>query len=173
MAHRDTSFSEPGHRRTGCLWLILDDEGRALVVNPAYGEKSGSYQLVGGSAGANEAPHLAAIREAHEEVGLTLVPDTLLLTDYVTRNEKSGAVEGLNLVFLHRLGPGDSIVLNAGTPEGEEPELLDYKWLADNELDEHCKPYQARRIREAMKAAADPSQRGYRVEGQSIAYDAA
>lgn len=172
MAHRDTSFSKPGHRRLAGLWLILDQD-RVLVVNPAYGGKTGFYQLVGGSAVANEAPDEAARREAYEETGLTLVPDTLLITDYVTRNEKSGAVEGTNLVFLHRLRPDDTIVLNAGTPQGEEPELLDYTWLTADQLDEHCKPYQARRIRAALAAAADPSQRGYLVEGRPVTHDAA
>ena len=84
----------------------------------------------------------------------------------------TGSVEGLNLVFLHLLGPGDTVVLNANTPEGEEPELLDFKFLAADELEEHCKPYQARRIRAGMEAAADPSKRGYRYEGQVVAYAA-
>lgn len=172
MAHCDTSRTEPGHRRTGAVWLILN-EGRALVVQPSYRE-AGRYQLVGGGAIANEAPHLAAIREGWEETGLRMIPDTLLLTDYVSRNEETGSVEGLNLVFLHRFGPGDEITLNAGgTPEGETPELVDFKWLTADELDEHCSAPQARRIREAMAAAADPAKRGFRFEGRPIANDAA
>jgi 8-oxo-dGTP pyrophosphatase MutT (NUDIX family)/glutathione synthase/RimK-type ligase-like ATP-grasp enzyme len=172
VAHRDTSWTEPGHRRIGALWLILDADGRALVVQPSYRE-AGRYQLVGGGAAADEAPHLAASREGWEETGLRMVPDTLLLVDYVPRNEKTGSAEGLNLVFLHRVGPGDEITLNAGDPEGEEPELLDFKWLTADELAEHCTPGQADRIRAAMAAAADPTRRGFRFQGRPIAYDAA
>lgn len=174
MAHRDSSWTEPGHRRIGALWLILDAEDRALVVQPSYRE-AGRYQLVGGGAAADEPPHLAAIREGWEETGLRMVPDTLLLVDYVPRNEKTGSAEGLNLVFLHRVGPGDEITLNAGssTPEGQPPELLDFKWLLAEELDEHCTPGQADRIRAAMAAAADPTKQGFRFEGRPIAYDAA
>jgi 8-oxo-dGTP pyrophosphatase MutT (NUDIX family) len=153
--------------------LILDDERRVLVVQPSY-KPAGNYQLVGGSAEPDEPPHLAAIREGFEEVGLSMVPDTLLITDYVTRNETTGSVEGTNLVFLHRLCPGDEIILNrGGAPEGEEPELTGFTWLTSGELDEHCAPYQARRIRAAMAAAADPSLRGYRVEGRLIVNAAA
>lgn len=173
MTHRDISFTEPGHRRIGGLWLVLDADDRALVVNPNYGGKTGHYQLPGGGAAADEGPHLAAIREGREETGLHMIPDTLLITDYVTRHEETGSVEGLNLIYLHRLRPTDTITLNAETAEGEEPELLDFKWLADGELDQHCVPYQARRIREAMAAAADPNLRGYRFEGQPIIHDAA
>jgi hypothetical protein len=104
-----------------------------------------------------------------------MVPDTLLLADYIPRNDKTGSVEGLNLVFLHWFSPGDEITLNAGsnTPEGQTPELLDFKWLAAEELDEHCTPGQADRIREAMAAAANPALRGFRYRGRPIAYDAA
>jgi 8-oxo-dGTP pyrophosphatase MutT (NUDIX family) len=173
VAHRDTSWTEPGHRRIGALWLILDTEGRALVVQPSYRE-AGHYQLVGGGTIADEAPHLAAIREGWEETGLRMVPDTLLLADYIPRNNKTGSVEGLNLVFLHQLRPDETISLNAGgTPEGQEPELLDFKWLRADELDEHCTPGQADRIKEAMAAAANPALRGFRYRGRPIAYDAA
>jgi 8-oxo-dGTP pyrophosphatase MutT (NUDIX family)/glutathione synthase/RimK-type ligase-like ATP-grasp enzyme len=173
VAHRDTSWTEPGHRRIGALWLIVDAEDRALVVQPSY-RQAGRYQLVGGGAAADEAPHLAAIREGWEETGLRMVPDTLLLADYIPRNEETGSAEGLNLVFLHRFGRGDEITLNAGsnTPD-EEPELLDFKWLRADELDEHCTPGQADRIRAAMAAAADPSKRGFRFQGRPIAHDAA
>jgi 8-oxo-dGTP pyrophosphatase MutT (NUDIX family) len=172
VAHRDTSWTEPGHRRIGALWLILDDEGRALAVQPSYRE-AGYYQLVGGGAAADEPPHLAAIREGWEETGLRMVPDTQILTDYIPRNPKTGSAEGLNLIFLHRFGPGDEITLNAGNPEGTEPELLNFKWLRADELDEHCTPGQADRIRAAMAAAVNPALRGFRYRGRPIASYAA
>jgi 8-oxo-dGTP pyrophosphatase MutT (NUDIX family)/DNA-binding XRE family transcriptional regulator len=168
VAHSDTDFQNPGQRRNGGVWLILDEQDRALLVQPSY--KDGVYHLVGGGAHPNEAPHLAAIREAHEEIGLTLVPDTLLITDWVPENP-GRSVEGTNYVFFHRLAPGelDKIVLNAGgTPDGEDPELVDFRLLTDEELDAHCAPYMVRRVREAKAAVKDPALRGYRVAGQRI-----
>ncbi|MEC3997217.1 NUDIX hydrolase [Actinacidiphila sp. DG2A-62] len=168
MAHRDTDLQHPGQRRNGGAWLILDDQDRALLVQPSY--KDGVYHLVGGGAHRNEPPHLAAVREAREEIGLTLIPHTLLITDWVPDNPGRSA-EATTLVFFHRLAPGelDKLVLNAGgTPDGETPELLDYKFLADEELDAHCAPYIVRRIREAKAAVTDPALRGYRMEGRRI-----
>jgi 8-oxo-dGTP pyrophosphatase MutT (NUDIX family) len=169
VAHRDTDFQNPGQRRNGGVWLILDDQDRALLVQPSY--KDGVYHLVGGGAHRNEPPHLAAVREAQEEIGLTLIPDTLLITDWVP-DDPGRSVEGNNYVFFHRLTAEelDKIVLNAaGTPEGEDDELVDYKLLADEELDAHCAPYIARRVREAMAAVKDPTLRGYRFEGHRVA----
>jgi 8-oxo-dGTP pyrophosphatase MutT (NUDIX family) len=172
VAHRDTDFKKGEARRVGGLWLILNDEGRVLVVQPSY-RPAKRYQLVGGCAYAGEAPHLAAIREGRQEVSLHMVPDTLLITDYAPVNEETGSVDGLNFVFLHRLVPGDTVSLNADTPEGEEPELIDFQWLTAEELDDYCAPYQAQRIRAALEAVEDPSKRGYRFQGQEIAYPAA
>ncbi|MEC3994959.1 NUDIX hydrolase [Actinacidiphila sp. DG2A-62] len=168
MAHSDTDLQHPGERRNGGVWLILDDQDRALVVRPSY--KDGVYQLVGGGAHPNEAPHLAAVREAQEEIGLTLVPHTLLVIDWVPDNPGRSA-EANSYVFFHRLEPGelDAIVLNAGTPEGEKPELLDFTLLADEELDAHCEPYMVRRIREATAAVRDPRLRGYLMQGFRVA----
>lgn len=102
-----------------------------------------------------------------------MVPDTQLLMDYTPVDEETGSVDGLNFVFLHRLVPGDTVTLNADTPEGEEPELTDFQWLLPEELDDYCTPPQARRIRAAIEAAEDASKRGYRYEGREIAYPAA
>lgn len=168
VTHRDTDLQTPGQRRTGGGWLLLDEQDRALVVQPSY--KDGVYHLVGGGAHRNEPPHLAAVREAREEIGLTLIPDTLLITDWVP-DAPGRSVEATTFVFFHRLTAQelDQIVLNAaGTPEGEEPELVDYKLLTDDELDAHCAPYIARRIREAKAALTDPTLRGYRFEGHRI-----
>jgi 8-oxo-dGTP diphosphatase len=167
--HTDTDLAHPGERRVGGLWLILRDD-RVLVVNPNYDDKTGKYQLVGGGAHPEEPPHQAAIREGEEEIGLTMVPRTLLVTDYMPANPDHGAKEGLNFVWLHRLGPDEKVTLNAGhRARGEKPELVDFKLLSDAELDEHCAEYQARRIRAAMAAAADPTKRGYLVRGRPVA----
>lgn len=164
-----TDLAHPGERRVSGLWLIERDD-RVLVVNPNYDDKQGKYQLVGGGAVPDEAPHLAAVRKGHQEIGLTMVPHTLLVTDYMPANHDRDVAEGLNFVFHHRLGPDEKVVLNFGDQaRGEKPELVDFKLLADEELDDHCAPYQARRIRAAVAAAADPSKRGFLLRGRPVA----
>ncbi|MEK8173498.1 NUDIX domain-containing protein [Streptomyces sp. M19] len=71
--HADTDYTRPGHRRIGALLLIRNPAGHVLLVKPSY--KPG-WLLVGGGAKRDEAPHLAARREAREETGWDLAPAT-------------------------------------------------------------------------------------------------
>ncbi|MEE4543687.1 NUDIX hydrolase [Streptomyces sp. V4-01] len=172
MAHpfAPTKQDDDRHSLYG-QWLILDDEGHVLVVNPAFGGPAGKFRLVGGGALVNEAPHLTAIRTAHIEVGLNLVPDTLLLTDYAPRDEESGRCERTTLVFLHHLTPADAITLNTGTPLGAPAPLSEYRFLDEDQLEDFCAPYMVRRIRAALEAAPHgPTARGYLYESRQIAY---
>ncbi|MFG3026660.1 NUDIX domain-containing protein [Streptomyces sp. NPDC048254] len=166
MAHVDTDCTHPGERRLGALLLIRDAAGHVLLVKPSY--KDG-WQLPGGGALPNEMPHLAARREGVEETGLTgLRPGDLLITDYVPANPALGAVEGINLVFDGGIVPGDTVIVLPAARPGTEPELVDWAFVSPQQLGEFCKPYQKRRIQEALAALADPSRRGYRVEGQMV-----
>jgi 8-oxo-dGTP pyrophosphatase MutT (NUDIX family) len=169
VAAPDTSFTDPNPRRVGALWLIVDDQTRVLVVQPSY-RPTNHYQLVGGCANPGEPPHQAAIREGYEEIGVPMVPDTFLIADYTPANKATRSAEGLNFVWLHRMSPHDTISLKADAPKGVEPELIDFRWLRPDELDEHCTPAQATRIRAALAAAADPAHRGYHHEGQTVTY---
>ncbi|NUS17023.1 MAG: NUDIX domain-containing protein [Streptomyces sp.] len=153
-------------RRVGCLWLILDAQGRLLIVEPVH--KPGQFQLVGGSAEMDEPPHVAAVREGREEIGLTMVPHTLLCLDYAPANPTRGSTEGYNLVYFHRLQADEAINLNAGTPAGETPELLSYRLLYPEQLDKFCQPYQVRRIRAALAALDDAQERGYLFVGRPV-----
>lgn len=166
MAHADTDYARPGHRRIGALVLIRNTAGHVLLVKPNYKE---GWQLVGGGAVPDELPHLAARREGMEETGLAdLTPGDLLITDYVPANPDTGAVEGINFVFDGGTVPdGTAITLPTAKP-GEEPELAEWAFVPPDQLGDYCKPYQRRRITEALAALADPSRRGYRVEGQTV-----
>jgi 8-oxo-dGTP diphosphatase len=166
MAHADTNYAQPGHRRIGALLLIRNTAGHVLLVKPSY--KPG-WVLPGGGAVPDELPHLAARREAIEETGLAdLIPGDLLITDYVPANPETGSVEGLNLIFDGGTVPnGTGITLPAARPN-EEPELTDWAFVPPNRLPDYCKPYQHRRITAALAGLADPKQRGYRVEGQAV-----
>jgi 8-oxo-dGTP diphosphatase len=166
MAHADTDYAQPGHRRIGALLLIRNTTGHVLLVEPAY--KDG-WVLVGGGAVPDEPPHLAARREGTEETGLAdLIPGDLLITDYVPANPVTGSVEGVNFVFDGGTVPdGTGITLPTARP-GKKPELTDWAFVPPDQLGDLCKPYQHRRITGALAALADPERRGYRVEGQTI-----
>jgi ADP-ribose pyrophosphatase YjhB (NUDIX family) len=127
---------------------------------------TGRYQLVGGACAGGEAPHEAAVRHGRAEIGLEMKPDTHLLADYMPPNPQANSVEGTNHVFLHRLQPGEEITLNAGDKSGR---LADFQWFTEGDLDGTCfTDYQARRIRRARQAAADPAHRGYSIRGHAI-----
>jgi len=53
-----------------------DDAGRLLLIHQAYGDRR--WDFVGGGAEAGESPEETAIREAKEEIGLTIEPRGLI-----------------------------------------------------------------------------------------------
>lgn len=67
-------------KRVAADILIRDNAGRVLLVDPTY--KPG-WDLPGGMVEANEAPSAAASRELREEVGLTLLPQRVLVLEWV------------------------------------------------------------------------------------------
>lgn len=166
MTHADTDNAHPGERRVGGLVLIRNASGHVLLVKPTYKE---GWQLVGGGALPDEPPHLAARREAIEETGLAdLVPGVLLVVDYIPANPETGAVEGLNFVFdTDPVPDGTTITLPAAKPD-EQPELSNWTFVPPAQLGDYCRPYQHRRIIEALEALRDPKRRGYRVEGRTV-----
>jgi 8-oxo-dGTP pyrophosphatase MutT (NUDIX family) len=79
-------------RAAVCLILADDGEGGAAVVLTRRAQHltthSGQFALPGGRVDAGETAAEAALREAREEIGLALAPDTILgrLDDYPTRS---------------------------------------------------------------------------------------
>jgi 8-oxo-dGTP diphosphatase len=57
-------------------FALRDDAGRLLLVHQAYGDRV--WDFVGGGAEAGESPEETAIREAKEEIGLTVEPRGLI-----------------------------------------------------------------------------------------------
>ncbi|WP_059006028.1 NUDIX domain-containing protein [Streptomyces specialis] len=79
-AHLAEGNAKQARKRVAADVLLRDATGRVLLVNPTY--KPG-WDLPGGMAEANEAPHEAAIRELREELGLTVTLGSLLVIDWV------------------------------------------------------------------------------------------
>lgn len=57
-------------------FALRDDAGRLLLIYQAYGEHL--WDFVGGGAEPGESPEETAIREAREEIGLTVAPRGLI-----------------------------------------------------------------------------------------------
>ena len=154
MSHFDTDPKSPPPVRIGALGLFLDETGRVLVVRPTYKEEGQNfYQLPGGAAGLGESDWDAAAREVLEETGLDLVPLQLLVKDFMPA-KPGGAAAGHNFVRYFGELPHDTPITLPDSQDGKKPELDDYQWVAEADLDKFCAPYQARRIREALAALA-------------------
>ncbi|MFF3378129.1 NUDIX domain-containing protein [Streptomyces sp. NPDC002680] len=166
MAHADTDYAQPGHRRFGCLLLILNKAGDVLLVRPSYRD---GWILPGGGALPDEAPHLAALREGAEETGLSdLAVGSLLIADYIRASGDGSAAEGINFVFDGGTVEDDTTITLPAPRPGQQPELTAWAFVPPGQLADYCLPYQLRRITQALTALADPAQRGYRVRGRHI-----
>jgi 8-oxo-dGTP diphosphatase len=99
-------------------FALRDDAGRILLVHQAYGAHH--WDFVGGGAENGESPEEAAIREAREEIGLTVAPRGLIGI-YFNRWRSL-------LVFIFA---GDVI---GGTLTLQVDEIAEIGWFAPDEL---------------------------------------
>jgi 8-oxo-dGTP diphosphatase len=173
MSHSDTNPVTPPHVRIGGLGLILNESGDVLTVHPTYkGEGEKLYQLPGGGASEGEPDWQAVIREVWEETGLDVVPQRLLVKDWISVNETTGAAAGHNFVYYCGQFPDGTQISIPRSEGGGKPELDEYRWIPPAELDDYCAPYQVRRIREALAAHANGSfanlERGYPITQAAV-----
>ncbi len=98
-------------------FALRDEAGRLLLVHQAYGDRL--WDFVGGGAEPGESPEETAIREAREEIGLTVAPRGLIGV-YFNRSRSllvfvfNGVVTGGTLALqadeiaeIGRFGPDD------------------------------------------------------------------
>jgi 8-oxo-dGTP diphosphatase len=122
--------------------LFFDEEGRVLLVKPAY--KAG-WEIPGGYVEQGESPRAACIREVREELGVTVEVGGLLVVDWAP-----AGTEGDKLLF----------VFDAGTLTSQrhsqirfaDGELTDSAFVARHDLDGYLPGRLFRRIRTAMEA---------------------
>jgi 8-oxo-dGTP diphosphatase len=81
-------------KRMSADCLFYDDEGRILVLEPAY---KPTWDMPGGGVEADESPREAARREVIEEIGLDIEPGELLAIDWIPRS--GDFTEALALLF--------------------------------------------------------------------------
>ncbi len=133
-------------KRMGAAVLITDAAGRALLVEPAYKDY---WEIVGGCVDADESPRQAAVREAKEELGKSIVPGRLLVTDWVP--PRPDRTEGMMFVY-------DGGTLDGhGTADIHLPpdELRSWAWCDQEQIRDRMSERLARRITSALRAKAE------------------
>jgi 8-oxo-dGTP diphosphatase len=115
-----------------------------LLVKPTYRD---SWSLPGGYVEAGEFPHEACARELHEELGLTVKPDTLLVVDWAPPEGKRPRAI-ISLTFDCGEIPADADLTLAAD------ELDDWAFLTPEEAAERLPANVAPRISAALRARA-------------------
>ncbi|MFG1848302.1 NUDIX domain-containing protein [Micromonospora carbonacea] len=122
--------------------LFFDDEGRVLLVRPSY---KNHWDIPGGYVEPGESPRAACIREIHEELGLTPTLGAMLVVDWAPAEH-----EGDKLLFIF-----DGGSLSAEQERDirfADGELTEWRYVAEESLEQHVPPRLARRIRTAIAA---------------------
>lgn len=129
--------------------LILDAEGRILLVEPTYKDH---WEIPGGAIEPGETPSEACARELTEELGLTIRPGRLLVVDWAPHPE-----QGDKVLFVFDGGrlTGERIAAIALPAD----ELASYEFLPAAHAVERLIPRLARRVRAALDAVADGTTR--------------
>lgn len=150
----DVELNEPGgfrallnsflpRKRAIAQMLVRDDSPtpRVLLCQLTY---KADWDLPGGVVEVGESPRLAVGREVDEELGLTLDPGALLLTDWLP--PWGGWDDAVCLVFdggEHRAGLAEQIVK-------QEREIRSASFCTLEEVDARAADFTARRIRAAL-----------------------
>lgn len=139
--------------------LVRDTGGRVLLCQLTY---KTDWDLPGGVVELNESPRLAVGRELQEELGLTIDPGPLVLTDWLP--PWSGWDDALCLVFdggAHDPSLTDRI-------EREPREIRSARFCSLDEVEERCADFTARRIRSALDNLERGSGPSYTESGRPV-----
>lgn len=142
-------------KRVGADVLIRNSAGDVLLVDPRY---KPDWDLPGGMAEANEAPHEAAERELLEELGLRLRVTTLLVVDWVAPH---GPWDD-SLMFVFDGGFVDDVQISA--IRLRDGELAAFRFHPPQQAERALRPYVWSRLRHAIMAAESERAR-YLVNG--------
>jgi 8-oxo-dGTP pyrophosphatase MutT (NUDIX family) len=131
--------------------LVRDPEGRVLLCQLTYKR---DWDLPGGVVEVGESPKVAVEREVEEELGLTISPGELVLTDWLP--PWSGWDDAVCLVFDG--GTHDPSVLDGVVKQ--EREIRDVRFCTLEEVDELAADFTARRVRAAVSGAQPYTESG-------------
>ena len=131
----------PRKRAIGQM-LLRDEAGRVLLCQLTYKR---DWDLPGGVVEVGESPQLAAAREVEEELGLTIAPGPLLLTDWLP--PWGGWDDALCLVFdggVHPAGITETFVK-------QTREIRSAEFCTLEQVRERCADFTARRVEAALR----------------------
>ncbi|MBD8506785.1 NUDIX hydrolase [Hoyosella sp. G463] len=123
--------------------IVRDEQGRVLLCQLTYKR---DWDLPGGVVEVGESPHLAAGREAEEELGVALQAGPLVLTDWLP--PWGGWDDAVCLVFdggIHDSSIVEQMVLEA-------KEIRGAQFCSIEQVRRVCADYTARRIEAALAA---------------------
>jgi 8-oxo-dGTP diphosphatase len=116
--------------------FFLQGEKILLIRRYKTGYMDGYFSVPAGHLDGNEPVRLAAVREAHEEIGVRIDPDEIRFAGVFHRSEGEERVD----FFVH-------VRSWTGEPFNAEPEKCDeLRWVDVNDLPENTIPY----IRQAI-----------------------
>ncbi len=140
------AFYDSLHRmQVGSGCIFRDELGRVLLVKPAYKDP---WELPGGAVEAGESPLEACRREISEELGMADVPLRLISVDY-RRPVEGVRGDALRFVFLGGvLSPEEASGIRLPVEE-----LLEWRFVAIDDLESYVTAVMARRIRAIVSSA--------------------
>lgn len=125
------------------VYLFLKRDGKILIARRCNtGYQDGNYQVPAGHVDAGELPKEAMIREAKEEIGITLTPDDLRFV-HIGFRTKSDAT-GDRVDFFFEATRWDGEVINA-----ERLKCDDLQWVEPSRLPQNFTPH----VRVAIECA--------------------
>lgn len=145
-------------KRMGAGALFVDELDRVMLVEPTYKDY---WELPGGVVEADESPYAAAVREVHEELGLTVALGRLLVADWVP----SGLYPGDGVMFVY-----DGGLLSADQTAAinlQADELRSWAWCDDADVANRLPDVLARRAAAARRARTE-SATAYLEDGFAV-----
>jgi 8-oxo-dGTP pyrophosphatase MutT (NUDIX family) len=125
---------------TPAAYLFLEKDGKFLIsCRRNTGYRDGYYQVPAGHIEEGELPSEALIREAKEEIGITLFPDKIQLVHISYRPKHDETSDRVDFFFKADLWDGE--VKNM-----EPQKCEDMKWVSLDELPNNIIPH----VRDAM-----------------------
>ena len=123
-------------KHIGAAAVIIDDEGRILLVKHTYGRLN--WELPGGGAEADESAEETAVREVREETGLHVVVERLTGLYY------ERAADMHHVVFVCRRLDGSQV------PQPDRVEIAACDYWPPDDLPRPISDFTVRRIHDAM-----------------------
>lgn len=122
------------HSLVPTAYILLRRGNEVLMMRRANTEyRNGWYCLPAGHVEPGEQAHLAAVREAQEETGVTIDPADLRLVHVLHRVADEGGYERIDLIFVASKWQGE--------PRNMEPEKCDdLSWFSLDNLPEQTIP---------------------------------